>query len=65
LCNICPRSAINFLHDLIFEWEKIVARPFKEYTKLEEHLTKLLILEHVEEEDEFIGYSSHWMRRAK
>jgi hypothetical protein len=26
---------------------------------------KLLMLEHTEEEDEFIGYSNHWLRRAK
>ena len=59
------RSAINFLHDLISEWDKIVARPYQEFTRLETHLTKVMTLEHVEEEDKWIGFSSHWLRRAK
>jgi hypothetical protein len=42
-----------------------VARPYKEFTKLETHLTKVLMLEHTEEEDAWIGFSSHWLRRAK
>lgn len=62
--SLSSRPSINFLHDLIFEWEKIVARPYKEFSYLEDILVKMLLLEHFEDEDKWIGFSSHWLRRA-
>ena len=38
------RSAIQFLIDLIAEWDTIIYRPYKEVTSLEEDLKKAILL---------------------
>jgi len=51
-------SAINFLSDLIEEWDTIIYRPYKEVTCLEEDLKKAILLNNENMERE-------WMKGVK
>ena len=48
-------SAINFLSDLIAEWDTIIYRPYKEVTGLEDDLKKAILLNNETMEREWMN----------
>ena len=48
-------STINFLSDLIAEWDTIIYRPYKEVTSLEDDLKKAILLNNETMEREWMN----------